>query len=500
MDSYSRDPSRAAGNLKLDGGSEQNIMRLACAAAQKNLTEFFMRWGLVPDDETIRYAKQFEREERALYYLTDDARVYEMERGTAGSIKGRDVVSSGSSAQVSGSIPNEVTISIQSTADPDVILGYEIARYQYENGVPKRQVVGFATDTTYVDHVSTINNRVMTYEVTAVDKFGYYSNARRIGDVRIAHDGSQDKSMWTVTTNMLSIADKADEAVEDDPCAPETIPAISMVIDDDYKKDYEGMTAGGDAEILIRMNQVLEVCGLKYTVKSGSAIGAYTIEASVDGSTWITVKEGSFDSASGSQVIYFENADKDPWVCTYDAAYIRIRAKGQSAVSVAELDLLGPSGDSISFGVRENDTQGAVGILSEDYAYEGDKKILAGSLVFTGSYKGNPAYNVVVLYDEKGNIVGGVDEGNVLKAEQIILADVPENGMLGEVSDGIWIYWIEPDQIPDDLKGKNVRAQLYRVDNALTNEGQRLVSDTMPLRIPDTLESITLKNNTQDTQ
>lgn len=500
VDSYSRDPSRAAGNLKLDGGSEQNIMRLACAAAQKNLTEFFMRWGLVPDDETIRYAKQFEREERALYYLTDDARVYEMERGTAGSIKGRDVVSSGSSAQVSGSIPNEVTISIQSTADPDVILGYEIARYQYENGVPKRQVVGFATDTTYVDHVSTINNRVMTYEVTAVDKFGYYSNARRIGDVRIAHDGSQDKSMWTVTTNMLSIADKADEAVEDDPCAPETIPAISMVIDDDYKKDYEGMTAGGDAEILIRMNQVLEVCGLKYTVKSGSAIGAYTIEASVDGSTWITVKEGSFDSASGSQVIYFENADKDPWVCTYDAAYIRIRAKGQSAVSVAELDLLGPSGDSISFGVRENDTQGAVGILSEDYAYEGDKKILAGSLVFTGSYKGNPAYNVVVLYDEKGNIVGGVDEGNVLKAEQIILADVPENGMLGEVSDGIWIYWIEPDQIPDDLKGKNVRAQLYRVDNALTNEGQRLVSDTMPLRIPDTLESITLKNNTQDTQ
>ncbi len=366
--------------------------------------------------------------------------------------------------------------------------------------MPKRQVVGFATDTTYVDHVSTINNRVMTYEVTAVDKFGYYSNARRIGDVRIAHDGSQDKSMWTVTTNMLSIADKADEAVEDDPCAPETIPAISMVIDDDYKKDYEGMTAGGDAEILIRMNQVLEVCGLKYTVKSGSAIGAYTIEASVDGSTWITVKEGSFDSASGSQVIYFENADKDPWVCTYDAAYIRIRAKGQSAVSVAELDLLGPSGDSISFGVRENDTQGAVGILSEDYAYEGDKKILAGSLVFTGSYKGNPAYNVVVLYDEKGNIVGGVDEGNVLKAEQIILADVPENGMLGEVSDGIWIYWIEPDQIPDDLKGKNVRAQLYRVDNALTNEGQRLVSDTMPLRIPDTLESITLKNNTQDTQ
>ncbi len=500
VDSYSRDPSRAAGNLKLDGGSDQNIMRLACAAAQKDLTEFFMRWGLVPDEETIRYAGQFEKEERALYYLTDDARVYEIEHGTAGSIKGRDVVSSESTATVSSSIPNEVTVSIQSTADPDVVLGYEIARYHYEDGVPVRQVVGFSTDTTYVDHVATINNRVMTYEVRAVDQFGYYSNARKIGDVRISHDGSQDKSMWTVTTNMLSIADQAQEAVEEDPCTPEIVPAVSMVIDNDYKKDYEGKSAGGDAEILIQMNQALEVCGLKYTVKSGSPIGNYGIEVSVDGSTWTTVKEGSFEGGSGSQTVYFENADKDPWVCTYDAAYVRLRAKGQKEMCVAELDLLGPSGDSISFGVRENDTQGAVGLLSEDYAYEGDKKIPQGSLVFTGSYKGNPAYNVVVLYDDEGNIVGGVDEGNVLKAEQIILADVPENGLLGEVSDGIWIYWIEPDQIPDDLTGKNVRAQLYRVDNALTNEGQRLVSDTMPIRIPETLESITLKNNTQESQ
>lgn len=162
---------------------------------------------------------------------------------------------------------------------------------------------------------------------------------------------------------------------------------------------------------------------------------------------------------------------------------------------VSEIDLLGPSGDSISFGVKEDSTRGAVGILNADYMYEAGKTIPKGSLVFTGSYKGNPAYNVVVLYDKNGNIVGGVDEDNVLKAEQIILAHVPENGMLGEVSDGIWIYWIEPDAIPDNLKGQTVRAQLYRVDNALTNEGQRIVSDTLPLRIPGVLEQITLKSN-----
>lgn len=98
-----------------------------------------MRWGLVPDAETINYAGQFEKEERALYYLTDDARVYEIEHGVTGSIKGRDVIDGKTSVTVSDRIPNEVTVSIQSTADKDVILGYEIARYQYEDGVPVRQ-------------------------------------------------------------------------------------------------------------------------------------------------------------------------------------------------------------------------------------------------------------------------------------------------------------------------------------------------------------------------
>ena len=47
--------------------------------------------------------------------------------------------------------------------------------------------------------------------------------------------------------------------------------------------------------------------------------------------------------------------------------------------------------------------------------------IPAGSLIFTGSYKGNPAYNVVLLYDQNGSIVGGVDEEGSVVASQIIL-------------------------------------------------------------------------------
>lgn len=499
VDTYSRNTSLAPGGLKLGGDRDQNIMRLACAAAEKDLTEFFMRWGFVPDVETVSYAGKFPKEERALYYLTDDARVYEIENGVSGSVKDEVVIGSGSTVTVKGRESNEVEISIQCTANPNVILGYEIVRYCYEDGKPVRQVAGFTTKDTCVDIIPTINNRAVSYEVIAVDKFGYRSKAASLGEVRISHDGSHDKSEWTVRTNMASTEDKKDEAREEDPCEPETVAASYKIIDNDDRSTYEGQSGSEDAEITLEFHQVLSVCGLKYTVKSGTPIGGYEIQVSTDGKNWTTVKTGQFESKKGSQTVYFEDKNKDPWVCTYDAAYVRLKAPGQKRMTISEIDVLGPAGDSISFGARSEGTQGAVGILEEDYVYEQEgkeRKIPEGSLIFTGSYKGNPAYNVVVIYDENGGVVGGTDAEGVLTAKQIILAKVPENGLLGEVSDGIWIYWIEPldGQLPTYSK---VRAQLYRVDNALTNEGQRLVSDTLLLQIPEKLDKITLQNDTE---
>ena len=94
---------------------------------------------------------------------------------------------------------------------------------------------------------------------------------------------------------------------------------------------------------------------------------------------------------------------KIPWICTYDARYLRITAVGQAGrqLSVAELDVFGPSGDDVFF---LDANGGAAGILKSDFVYQKadenlDKQFIPkGSLVFTGSYKGNPAYNVVVLY------------------------------------------------------------------------------------------------------
>ena len=509
VDTYARDTSKAPApgrvSLTLEGDKDQILMRLACAAAQKDLTEYFVRWGVVPNAGTLAYAKQFDKEERAIYYLTDEARVYEMTHGTDAKIQGKDVISESSAASVSATVPNEVTLNISSSVADDLILGYEIARYTYEGGQKTREIVGFApaegsASVTYKDHVTTINNRAVTYEAIAVDQFGYCSAAKEIGAVRISHDGSMDKSMWTVTTNMTSADDAVVDADEDMPCDSTKKPAINRVIDNDYDGNTYVGPAASDAVVTISTNKKVAVSALKYTVESGNAIGAYVIEVSEDGSKWTRVREGSFEDKTGSQTVYFQNEKADPWVATYDAVKVRLTAKGTAGKSVAitEIDLLGPTGDSIFFGTSDDDVNSAVGILAADYVYEKEtgKKIPAGSLVFTGRYKGNPAYNVVLLYDEEGNIVGGTKADGSTEAEQIILAEVPEHGLLGETSDGTWIYWIAPDAsgaVPT-VSGK-VRAELYRVDNALTNEGQRMVSDTLPLTVPAQPGKITFDNN-----
>ena len=196
------------------------------------------------------------------------------------------------------------------------------------------------------------------------------------------------------------------------------------------------------------------------------------------------------------QTIYFTNED-EKYVSTYSTDAVKLVIKGQKGkeISISELDVLGVTGDNIDFR-STNDGTAAVGRLKTEYKFgEGDADIIpAGSTVFVGSYKGNPAYNVVLLYDQEGNIVGGANEDGSLKAQQIILADVPEEGEIQDTADGTWVYWIEP-QDSAALAGKQIHAELYRVNNAQTNEGQRLVSDSLSVVVPEILPDIELNGN-----
>ncbi|MCI8634961.1 MAG: hypothetical protein HFJ05_05100 [Eubacterium sp.] len=508
VDTYSRNPKNAPqAGLAVNAGAEQNLMRLACAAANKNILPFFERWGMVPDEATRNYAALYgEAETKALYYVNEDARAYRISHpDEAGTIKDQNAVTASVSAKPNS---NQVEIRMATDRDADLMLGYEISRSMISNGTKTTKVIGFvpidtAASTVYVDSVASINNRVLEYEVRAVDKYLNYSKVNVAGSVKLETNGVLDKTEWTVETTMTSEDDVEITPDEDDPdngsginIAGKKVHSIDRIIDNDRTDagTYHGTVSGNTATITLDMHRTEQVTALKY---QGDAIGSITVEVSADGTTWTAVKADYTElTGEGEQIIWFDSVkeeERESWIGTYDARYVRLTMAQTGDISIQEIEICGPTGDNLEFMTAENG-QPAIGVLSKDYQYgsKAEDVIPEGSLIFTGIYKGNPAYNVVMLYDTDGNVIGAKD-GNVA-AGQVIFADVPEHGELGETSNGTWVYYVEKGQWDEEtLKQiQGVRGELYRVDDALTNAGERIVSDTLVITIPESLPSIEL--------
>ncbi|MCI8373720.1 MAG: PEGA domain-containing protein [Lachnospiraceae bacterium] len=493
VDTYSRTPSKApqaAENgvpLTLTGGTDQALMRLSCAAAQKNLLEFFERWGKTPDADTIAYAEQFEKETRAIYYANDDSRVYRKVNAAAGSSLGTsgtvEAVGPSTTATVNENEANRVDFTLES--DNKDLFGFEIVRCTISGGEVEKQVVGFTTGTTFSDYVTTMNNRVVTYEITVIDHYLNRSAVKTLAPLKIEHKGNIDKTNWTVSTTDLTATSKveADENEDkEDTCGPKEEAPITSAVDNDVNTVYTG-SAGTNAEIVMEFNQYQTITGFEYRVSQGTAIEDYSISVREADGSWTEVSTGTLGN---SKTVYF---GKKGNVAAYTTDAVKLAIKNQSGkeIAISELDVLGITGDNVELDQTLNDAP-SIGTLKSDYRYgTGETDVIpAGSIIFTGSYKGNPAYNVVMLYDQDGNVVTSNGE-----ASHIILADVPNTGNIQDVNAGSWIYWIDPKGA-DLTKIQKVRAELYRVDDALTNEGERMVSDSLFVEMPGTLPEIVL--------
>ena len=502
MDAYSRNPGKAPtpgdALLSLCGDKEQDLMRLACAAAEKDILEFFERWGMTPNADTISYASSFPKETRAIYYVNDDSRVKRLANTVSPFAAGNvQALSDSTTVAVDPNAANKVNLnfSLVSGVNQADVLGYEIVRCITSNGDEEKEVVGFATGNEYTDTITTMNNRVVTYEVTAIDQHLNRSAVKRLAPVKISHKGNIDKTFWSVSTKDMEATSKITDGNKEEeeyvPCGPEAEAPITAAVDNKADTTYTGL-AGVNAEVVMELNQTVTVSGLQYTVNSGTAIKDYSISVRNDQGEWIEAASGTFGE-DNVNIVYF-GVKESSNIALYQTSAVKLSVKNQKGaeIAISELDVLGVTGDDIEFRKAEGDQTAAIGTLAEDYKY-GDKAedvIPAGSIVFTGKYKGNSAYNVVILYDQDGNIVGGADTDGQLKSSQVIFSDVSENGNIQDVYDGTWIYWINPGDKNANLK--SVRAELYRVDNALTNEGQRLVSDCIPVEMPATLPNITL--------
>ncbi len=473
LDSYVRNPASAPNKgtpLTLSGGNSDKFIRLACASAEKNLLSFFDAWGLSYNDDTKKYAEQFEIEEHKIQYFNNDAREYRLNGGAAMSSATKVIADITTPHENNVINDNKVVLSLDNnSADKDSMLGYEIIR----NGEPVAFIL--ANETSYTDIITTGNNMVYEYQVIGYDKLLNETEATVLESVKIKHEGNIDRDGWTIETNMTSDADEKITADgESGYCEDTYISAISNIIGKGSENGYSGKTENGNAEIIVDFGGVEKITALKY---NGASAG-FTVYVSEDKENWTEVKKGSFTGGK-DETVYFDQPDSEAegYMYIYKAAYVKV-VFDKSEISINDFNILGPTSDNVEL------LDSGIGTLKNDFIYDKNTKasIPAGSLVFTGVYKGNPAYNAVKLLDENGNIING---------SQIVMAEDPKDGQLGNVSEGIWIYWIEPQDISDNIP-KNVRAELYRVDNAITLENERLVSNTLVVDVPASLPEIVI--------
>ena len=502
VDSYARNPASAPKPggvaLSLDGDKDNNLMRLGCAAAKKNILEFFERWGMEPDAKTLAYAGQFEKELRAIWLANDDQRVEVIERG--------DQPGGGSSIKVSGTLSysesgsnggNEVAIDLETDSGTD-FFGYEVFRIERQGAKVVRRAVGFVTpeESGMVNRIATVNNRAFTYEVVGYDLWLRPTQAYTIGDVRVSHNGNLDVSKWGADTNMVSVGDDGADDMDEGPSDenPDAIVKnqVKRVVDGDNATTYRGKTKTGDPEILLYLNGQEVLTGLEYQLsEDGAPMGAFEVYMSQDGSTWqkASTQETSFTLTEGGngvrrqKILFSVPAESGTGreLVAYEASIVKLVGPGQAGkeIAVSEIVLFGQTGDRLDL-----EKDGGIGKLAEPFVDASTNEVLIpqGSVVFTGTYKGNPAYNSLLLWDESGKIVGGSDNGDVA-AEQLIFAPDPGTQDLTEISDGHWVYFIRPEHLTGTLPEK-VRGELYRVDHAIGQKGQRLVSSTVFVEVP----------------
>lgn len=518
-----------------DNVAQTFVMRSSDAVG-KDLREFFEKWGIVASPKTNEYLdkQNYPKEDKAIYYLNDNARRKRLEATNSNNLsslvmaKNTKVNASFGTDKNGNEITEktylnqkEVPLELSVNKDSNKILGYEIIRKESTSSGTKEVVSGFVERnadgdvTTYTDVIDAVNNRTFGYKVRAYDYDLNVTEVTEIGTVKVSHDGSIAKSDWKFDTNTRSVEDVADENTGHGQVENGSINKIkdndkSTVYNASKTTNNSGQTMGGDPYVTIEMDRSKPVVGLKYTpgttakkkfsLKSlfsknkeitYSPISNYEVYVSENGSTWTKAHSGKFDTNKENTIYFNENGNSDnSQLWSYDAKYVKLVAKGASTISIAELDILGPQGDNIEIGIDNNDQvyKNGVGRLKSDYKYAEGKIIPEGSIIVTGEYKGDPAFNIPLVLNEE-------DENFARNAGVLLLANLPENSELGEVAEGNWLYWITPDQQAEEgnVEGKQIKGELYRYNKLDSNNapvGQRLVSDTFLVDLPNDLNDL----------
>ena len=504
---------RAYSNTEKKYSRDDLTILFASKAVEKDLTKYFETWGLYASDALKAEIKElgYPEETRPIYYLNDKAWRYKL-AGSQGITSGADILTA--SIKNTDAENKRVTINLGLKSDSDKILGYEILR----NDVPIAFVENKDNVSEFVDNVGAENNRAYTYSVIAYDYYLTPTKKVTLEEVKIAHYGSVKKDAFTITSNVK----EPNEIVnpEDEKMDYSTLKVNNLIDgrDDTVFKGTEKIkqyNISGDkpsasddnsnAYVIINLNNSMSVSGIKYKaividgVLDSNTITKYNIYVSATGNdnSWTLAATGSFDlsAESSEKTIYFmkEGTDSKNQLWTYNnITYIKIESVGNTTgLSGAEIDVIAPPGDNVDIDVDNG--KPSIGVLEEDYCYltegcndevkdEDGKvkgKIEAGSVVIKGTYRGNPAFNVLLI----GNASNGTKNYG---GYQLIFAELNSDKSVYEVASGTWLYVMTKEQYEAMLAAEeSIRAYLYRVNDAETNEGQRLTSTSKAVNVKE---------------
>ena len=428
-------------------GYADKVARTASAVADRNLEEFFTRWGMVLSDGTRAALANYPAEPRAVWYLSDQSRRARLE--------GTQPAAGSASLTASLTADNEITLTI-TPSFTGAIQGYEIRRSG--DGGQTFRPIGFTAEATYQDVVGSANHRTYTYEIAAYDILGNAVGTARSNEVRVAYDKTLPESAYTVSRS-------------------------------------------GDT-VTFTLLEETAVSGLK--VKNAPENGDFSVEIQDGAGETRTARAGSFGQGNqavddrSSYLTYFQKpgaGPEDTRIWTYDAKTVTVTGIPSSAAD-GDIQLISYAGDNVAF--LEG---GSVGILAEDYPYltsSGSAAIPAGTLVITGTYRGDPLYQTVKI---EGRFTRTAVNGDGTEAEDaveirfldgraLLFAEVPEDGAVSDISDGLFLF-IPNVQREAELQGEQsdcggenllpsqMRAVLSRTDLPDSAESQRVTAETL---------------------
>ena len=427
---------------------DDKVALTASAIANRNLTDFFTRWGMTLSPETRTKLHSYPDETRAIWYLNDQSR---RDRLTGVSAGAGTV-----SAQASKVGDSEFKLTFSTALTSGKVQGYEIQRND--------ETIAFTTDTTFTDTIGSGNNRTYSYTVTAYDTLGNQIGFDVTQEFRVSYDLLVDPSEYTIRRDTT-----------------------------------------GDVQIDFRNPTAVSGLRLPASVTGGGSFQVFVTEAS---GAKTLVRDGSFANSSQPLesdrfISYFHLAnapEDDARIGTYQAKSVTISGI-PAGVDDNDVRLISYVGDDIAF--RSGPT---VGKMSEDYRYgDGVNDVIRkDSLVIVGTFSGDPVYNTVRIEGEfappdmdaaNGENGTGSTVTRYLNGYALLFADEQADGIYTNISNGIFIF--VPDvQAEKELQAgetscgsenvlpSRIRAELWRTDTPDSAEGTRRTAQTMWINSP----------------